>query len=425
VRAEEQNGKAEVRLGGRFHRLFGATLVSATGTGMHVAALPLLVLQSTSSPLALSLVVAAVEIPWVLVSLHAGVAVDRLDRRRVMVWADAGRFAVLAVLVALVLTGRVNLAWLVLAAFILGVGQVFFDIAAQSAIPDFVSRDPRHLSAANGRIAAADINGEQFVGPPLGSALFGVWNVLPFAGNALSFAASGALILSIRPDAQGKEESDAPRKSIRTEIVEGIRWLLGNRILRTLAAITCLGNVVASAQFAMLALLAKQFLALPDVGFGLLLTATATGATAGGLASSVVSRRFGPGTVLLAGKAGVGVAVLVLGLVANAWVAALMMMATGALTTAQNVVTSTLRQQIIPRRLLGRVLSSSRMVAMIGGPVGAILGGVVADAFSVQVTYLAGGVFLILVTLAAYPGLNNRALAGATDESAVPAGDAQ
>ncbi|WP_233573965.1 MFS transporter [Amycolatopsis panacis] len=421
----KESDDVKVRLGIRFHRLFGATLVSATGTGMHVAALPLLVLQSTSSPVALSLVVAAVEIPWVLVSLHAGVVVDRLDRRRVMVWADAGRFAVLAVLVALVLTGRVNLAWLVLAAFILGVGQVFFDIAAQSAIPDFVSRDPRHLSAANGRIAAADINGEQFVGPPLGSVLFGVWNVLPFAGNALSFAASGALILSIRPDTQAKEESDAPRKSIRMEIVEGIRWLLGNRVLRTLAAITCLGNVVASAQFGMLALLAKQFLGLPDVGFGLLLTATAIGATAGGLASSVVSKRFGPGTVLLAGRAGVGVAVMVMGLVANVWVAALMMMATGALTTAQNVVTSTLRQQIIPRRLLGRVLSSSRMVVMIGGPIGAILGGVIANAFSVQVTYVAGGVFLLLVTLAAYPRLNNRALAGATDESAVPSGDAK
>lgn len=425
MRTEEQHGKAKVRLGGRFHRLFSATLVSATGTGMHAAALPLLVLQITSSPVALSLVVAAVELPWVLVSLHAGVLVDRLDRRRVMVWADAGRFAVLAVLVVLLLTGRINLAWLVLAAFILGVGQVFFDIAAQSAIPDFVSRDPRHLSAANGRIAAADSNGEDFVGPPLGSALFGVWNVLPFAGNALSFAASGALILSIRPEAQVKEESDAPRKSIRMEIVEGIRWLLGNRTLRALAAITCLANVVASAQFAMLALLAKQFLGLPDIGFGLLLTATAVGATTGGLAASVVSKRFGPGTVLLAGQAGVGVAVLVLGLVASAWVAALVMMATGALTTAQKVVTSTLRQQIVPRRLLGRVLSSSRMVAMIGGPIGAVLGGVLADAFSVQVTYVAGGVFLILVTLAAYPRLNNRALAGATDESAVPAGDAK
>ena len=286
-----------------------------------------------------------------------------------------------------------------------------------------MSRDQRRLSIANGRIAAAEINGEDFVGPPLGSALFGVWNVLPFAGNALSFAASGLLVRSIRPDASAEVTSDAPRKSARTEIVEGIRWLLGNRTLRALAAITCLSNIVASAQFAMLALLAKQVLGLPDFGFGLLLTATAAGATAGGLASSVVSKRFGPGTVVLASKAGVGVAVLVLGLVADVWVAALMMMATGALTTAQNVVVSTLRQQIVPRRLLGRVLSSSRMVVMIGGPVGAALSGVLANAFGVRIPYVAGGVFLFLVTLIAYPRLNNRALASATEESVVRAGE--
>jgi hypothetical protein len=340
-----------------------------------------------------------------------------------MVWADVGRFVVLIVLVVLILTSRVNLGWLVLAAFMLGVGQVFFDLAAQSAIPDFVTRDQRHLSIANGRIAAAESNGEDFVGPPLGSGLFGLSNVLPFAGNALSFAASGMLILSIRTDARTKETSGAPRTSVGTEIVEGIRWLLGNRTLRALAVITCLSNVVASAQFAMLALLAKQVLGLPDVGFGLLLTATAVGATVGGLTASAASKRFGPGTVLLAGKVGVAVAVLVLGLVANAWVAALMMMATGAATTTQNVVVSTLRQRIVPRRLLGRVLSSGRMVVMIGGPIGAALSGILASAFGVRIPYVAGGVFLILLTLVAYPRLNNRALAEATDESVVHTGE--
>jgi MFS family permease len=414
----KKSDDVKVRLGSRFHRLFGATLVSAIGTGMHAAALPLLALQSTSSPMALSFVVMAAEIPWVLLSLHAGVVVDRLDRRRVMVWADLGRFAVLVALVVLIVTAQVNLLWLVVAAFLLGVGQVFFDLAAQSAIPDFVSRDPRNLATANGRIAAADSSGEDFVGPPVGSALFGMWNFLPFAGNALSFAASGLLILSIRTDAKPKEKSEAPRKSVRSDIAEGIRWLFGNRTLRALATVSCLGNVAATAQFAMLALLAKEVLGLPDFGFGLLLTATAVGATFGGLAAAAASKRFGPGTVMLAGKAGVGAAILVLGLVANSWVAAAMMMVTGALMTAEKVVVSTLRQQIVPDELLGRVLSSSRLVVMIGGPVGAALGGVLATLFAVQVSYIAAGGFLILVALVFYPVLNNRALASATDESA-------
>jgi MFS family permease len=417
VPTKESDG-AEVRLGGRFHRLFGATLVSSIGTGMHAAALPLLALRSTSSPMALSVVVMAAEIPWVMLSLHAGVVVDRLDRRRVMVWADLARFAVLVVLALLILTARVNLVWLVVAAFLLGIGQVFFDIAAQSAIPDFVSRDPRKLATANGRIVAAESNGEDFVGPPLGSALFGLWSFLPFAGNALSFAASGLLIFSIRTEAKPEKTSDAPRRSVRSDIVEGVRWLFGNRTLRALAAVSCLGNVAATAQFAMLALLAKEVLELPDFGFGLLLTATAVGATTGGLAAAAASRRFGSGTVMLVGKAGVGAAIVVLGLVANTWVAAAMMMVTGALMTAEKVVVSTLRQRIVPDELLGRVLSSSRLVVMAGGPVGAALGGVLASVFAVQVSYVAAGSFLILVVLVFYPVLNNRALASVTDESA-------
>jgi MFS family permease len=359
----------------------------------------------------------------VLVSLHAGVVVDRLDRRRVMVWSDLGRSAVLSALAVLLLTSQVDLIWLVLTAFALGVGQVFFDVAAQSAVPDLVPRDERHLSVANGRIAAAESSGEDFLGPPVGAALFGVGNVLPFAGNALSFAASGVVILSIRRDAAIEVGPGPPREGVRKEIVEGVRWLLRNRTLRALAVFSCLGNVVVSAQFAMLALLAGEVLGLPDVGFGLLLTGTAVGATIGGLAAAAASRRFGPGTVLLAAKAGVGVAVLVLGLVADPWVAAAMMMATGALTTAEKVVVGTLRQRIVPRRVFGRVLSSNRLVVMAGGPVGAALGGVLAGAFAVQVPYVAGGAFLVLVTLIARPSLNNRALASAADGSGAQVGE--
>ncbi|MGI5500704.1 MFS transporter [Lentzea sp. CA-135723] len=300
----------EVSLGSRFHRLFGATLVSSVGTGMHAAALPLLALQTGGSPMALSAVVMAAEIPWVLLSLHAGVAVDRLDRRRVMVRADLARFAVLVVLAALVLTGRVTLLWLVAAAFLLGVGQVFFDIAAQSAIPDFVSRDPRKLAKANGRIVAAESNGEDFVGPPLGSALFGVWNFLPFAGNALSFAASGLLL----------------GQRLRHRAVRGARA-------------------------------AGQGGPPPA---GLRLRPAADGHR---------HRRDGRGT---------------------------------------------------DRR--GRHQTSRPRHGDAGGdgrgPVGAALGGVLASVFTIQVTYVVAGAFLVLVAVAFYPLLNNRALARATDESA-------
>jgi uncharacterized protein YaaW (UPF0174 family) len=85
---------------------------------------------------------------------------------------------------------------------------------------------------------------------------------------------------------------------------------------------------------------------------------------------------------------------------------------------SDSLVVSTLRQQIVPKELLGRVLSSSRLIVMVGGPVGAALGGVLASLFAVQVAYVAAGGFLILATLVFYPVLNNRALTSATGESA-------
>jgi predicted MFS family arabinose efflux permease len=289
-----------------------------------------------------------------------------------------------------------------------------------------VPRDQHHLSVANGRIAAAQSNGEDPVGPPLGSLLFGVWNVLPFVGNAVTFAVSGALIASIPGGPRTRKDSGDGAESqpgLWTEILEGVRWLVGSRPLLALAVTAGLGNLVFSAQFAMLVLLATDVLGLASVGYGLLLTAAAVGGTAGGLMVTPVAQRFGPGSVLVMAKVVEGLAILVLGLSGNAIVAAAMMVVTGGLMTAQKVVTGTLRQQIIPPQIFGRVLSASRLVAMSGGPVGAALGGVLASAFTVRTPYIVGGAFLVVVALLAYPVLNNRALEGvvrrAAAESAV------
>jgi MFS family permease len=244
--------------------------------------------------------------------------VDRLDRRRVMVWADAGRCLALVVLVGLVLTGQATVPRLAVVAFALGVGQVFFDVAAQAAVPDLVPRDQRHLSVANARIAVAQSNGEDLAGPPLGSVLFGVWTVLPFAGNALTFAASSALIASIRPGpprASGAPTAaPAVGRDRRRRPVDA-----GRRVLLALAVTAGLGNVVLSAQFAMLVLLATEELGLAEAGYGLLLAAAAVGGIAGSCWSPPATRRWGPGSVLLGAKVVEGVAVLVLGSAGTCW----------------------------------------------------------------------------------------------------------
>ncbi|MBP2328442.1 MFS family permease [Kibdelosporangium banguiense] len=406
-------GKQKTRLGRTFHRLLAATAISTLGDGMYLAALPLLAVSVTDSPLVLGFVGAAGEIPWLLFGLHAGALVDRWDRRKVMWWVDAGRCAVVALLCVLVITSQVTAAWIVLTAFILGCGQVFFDVAAQSVIPDVVSRDERTLTIANGRMSAAQTNGEDFVGPPLGSALFSIAQVIPFLGNAVSFAVSSVLVGRLK-DGIPPRKPGRPETTLRAEIGEGLRWMIRNRILRVLAITACLGNVVFAAKAAMLVLLAKEVLGLADLGYGLLLTAAAVGAFGGSAIAPFLTGWLGPGRVRCFGAMAEGLAILAMGLTRDPWIAGALMIITGGLMAIQNIVAGTLRQRITPARLFGRVLSSGRLVAYSGAPVGALLGSLIAASYGVQAPYIIGGAFLVVVGLLSLPALGTRAVAELT-----------
>ncbi|MFF6992020.1 MFS transporter [Streptomyces sp. NPDC010273] len=405
--------KPDTKLGRTFHKLLAATAISTLGDGMYLAALPLLAVYLTDSPLVLGFVSAAGEIPWLVFGLPAGALVDRWDRRKVMWWVDAARCLVVGVLCALVLTSEVTALSIVLTAFLLGCGQVFFDVAAQSVIPDVVSRDERMLTVANGRMSAAQTNGEDFVGPPLGSALFSIAHVLPFLGNAVSFAVSSVVVSRLK-DGIPLRKPGKPETTLRAEIGEGLRWMMRNRILRVLAVTACFGNMVFAAKAAMLVLLAKEVFGLTDVGYGLLLTAAAVGAFGGSAIAPFLTGRLGPGRVRCFGAMAEGLSILALGLTRDPWVAGALMVVTGGLMAIQNIVAGTLRQCITPARLFGRVLSSGRLVAYSGAPVGALLGSVIANSLGVQALYIIGGAFLAVVGLLSLPALGTRAVAELT-----------
>jgi len=174
--------------------LLAATGISVTGDGAFLAAAPLLAAALTRDPFEVSLVTAAVYIPWLLFGLPAGALVDRWSRKRVMVLADLFRAAVVAVLVVLLVTGRVALPVLVVVVLLVGIAQCFFDSAAQAVIPTIVGRDKDTLAKVNGRYWTLDTVGRSLLGPPLGSAAFGLSRALPFAADAVSFLASALLV---------------------------------------------------------------------------------------------------------------------------------------------------------------------------------------------------------------------------------------
>ncbi|HMH91530.1 MAG TPA: MFS transporter [Streptosporangiaceae bacterium] len=168
-------------LGPAYWRLWWASAVSTTGDGVLVAALPLLAVTITRNPLLISIVTAAEFLPWLLLSLPAGVLVDRHDRATLMRRAQVLQGSVIAVLTVLVLARWADIAVLAAAAFGLGTSEVVFSNASQSVLPQLVRAE--QLPAANGNQYAVQTIGQEFAGPPIGSLLFAAAAAMPCAGR--------------------------------------------------------------------------------------------------------------------------------------------------------------------------------------------------------------------------------------------------
>lgn len=391
-------GRASGGLGTSYWRLWAAAAASNLADGIFWIAFPLLAIQLTDSPALVAGVSVVGRLPWLVFVLFAGALADRLDRRRTMVAVTALRLAIAAGLALGVAAGVVDLAILYVTAFVLGVGETLFDTAAQSIMPNVVDRD--RLSQANGRLYAVEVVMNQFVGPPLGGILAGAALALAFAGSALAFAvATVALLLvsgSFRPVRTG------PRTSIVEDIRAGLGYLVGHRLLRTLALMVGVMNLASSAVFAIFVLYAVDPgpLGLDAVGFGILSTAMAVGSVGGSVLVARAERRLGRARLLLAAVVVTAATMAVPGLVANTWVVGACFAVAGVAVVMWNVVTVSLRQRIVPDELLGRVNASYRLLAWGSQPIGALLGGLAAEVLGLQAVFLLAGAGTACLVLA-------------------------
>ena len=415
------------RLGASFAKLWLAQGVSNLGDGVYLTALPLLAATLTRDPFAVSAVMFAEWLPWLLFGLVAGALLDRWDRRRVMWMVDAARLVAVGGLAAAVLTGWASIPLLMVTGFLLGTGQTLVDTGSQALIPALVSRDRQRLERANGRLLGTQMVTQQLAGPPAGGFLFSVATWIPFAVDAVSFGVSSALVAAIpgRRAAPGSSEALAPgrRTSVRAEIAEGLRWLFAHRVLRALAVLGAGVNIALTGSDAILVLFAQERLGLGSVGFGLLLTGSAVGGVAGSMVAPRLSRRLGPVPVMTGGFIIAAVAAVGIGLTRSPWVAGGLLTLSGLVVVTFNVIMGSLRQQLIPDRLLGRVISAYRLFSYGSVPLGALFGGAVASRFGLPAPFLVVGVALPVMALLALPFVNRRtieqALAAVEAEDAV------
>ncbi len=390
------------RLSPHYWRLWRANAISSTGDGAFVAALPLLAVTISRDPRLVAVVTAAGFFPWMVLSLPAGALVDRYDRATLMWRAQAVQAAVVAVVAVAVIFRIANIAVLGLAGLLLGSAEVVFSNAAQAVLPDLVP--PELLARANGSQQVSLTVGETFLGPPAGSLLFAVAAALPFGLDALSFAGSAAQLARLpRGSRAAGREAGQPKVAIRARIAEGLRWLYRHRLLRVVAVLLGVFNFGNQMGQAVLVLLATQTLHVGTRGYGLLLAVTAVGSVAAGLVSPAVTRWLGLLPSLIIAGAADATVLTGLGLAPDPAVAALMLAGQGFAVTMWNVVTVSLRQQVVPAHLLGRVNSVYRMLGWGLMPLGALAGGFVAHAAGLRAPYVVAGLLCGLCLLAAVP----------------------
>jgi len=426
------------RLGRAFWRLWGATAISATGDGLVFVALPLLTLTITRSPLAIAGVTVAYRALAAIAALPAGVVADRLARRSVMVLSNVIAGTTMVSLVAALSVGHADLAMLYIAAAVLAVCDATYTLAMQASFPDVVPTE--QLAAANGRLMAVEGAGESFLGPGVGGVLFALAQRLPFLADGLSFFVSALLVRTSLPQrsahglhcghdpagARGSEPGtverhlDGRRYQGRHQLQadwsddfrQGLRLFRREPSLKLLAATAASGTFAQGMVFAILVLYGRFTLHLTATGYGVFLALASLLGLVGAFSAATLQRRFGWSRLIIGGSALVGVSYLGLTFTRSAVLAVFVfgLQEFGAAVSTVGSVTA--RQNIIQRKLYGRIASIHRLIITGAAPLGALVAGVIASASSVRLAvFTAGALETTMVALLA-PALV-RALAGA------------
>ena len=398
-----------------FWRLAVASGLSNLADGVFKLALPLAAIAVTRSPTLVAGVELARSLPWLLLALPVGALADRLDRRRTMITANVARTTAVATLALAVQRDSGSIVVLFVVAFISGTAEVFYDTAGQSVLPSLVPREL--LGRANGRLGAIELGGQFFIGPPLAGLLAGVGIAVAFGATTGLWLIAVVALVALR--GRFRPERDTGPASIRSDVAEGLRFVVAHPTLRTLAAMAGVATLATSAAGTVLVLFAvgdDSALGLSQSQFGLLFLTSAAGSIAATAVNERIEHRLGRSHTLTLTMAGLVVFVGAPAVTDDVLIVAGSMFVGGALIMMWNIITVSFRQAITPDHLLGRVNSVYRLLAWGNIPLGAALGGLIAEAFGVRVVFASMGILAALLLIPAR-ALTDTALEGAENDA--------
>jgi MFS family permease len=363
-----------------FARLWAGESISLLGSQVTLLALPLTAVLTLDAGAAQVGVLNAFKFaPFFFVTLLAGALVDRWRRRPILLLSNLGRAVLIGLVPLAAIADVLAIEQLYAVAFLVGILTVFFDVAFWSYVPTIVDR--RRLSDANGKLmassSAADVGG-----PGLGGVLVGVLTApIALLADALSFLVSAATLASIR---RQEPAPAAGEQRLLADIREGLNYVFRNPFLRPIAAEAATFNVFSTALETVFLVYAVRVLGFGPALVGLVFAVGSVGALLGSLVAGVPERRLGIGpTIVLSMIAGC-LPYMLIPLAdgsgaAPAALAATAFFLAGIGIAVSNVQVISFRQAITPERLLGRMTASYRFAIFGTIPLGALLGGGLAE----------------------------------------------
>jgi MFS family permease len=383
-------GRRSPSLGRRFQRLLLTTALAGSGDGLAYAALPLLAAAIDPRPIAVSAVAAAQQAPFLLALLPAGVIADRLERAKMMLVANLARACVLGALAAFVATGHLELIELIAFAFGIGSAQVFYHAAGQAVLPELVRR--KALPRANGNLVAADSATEHLAGPAVGSLAFSFLRSLPFGADAVAVALSALPLFGLR-------SAKAPSGGVKGSALDGLRYIVATPALRTTAGLITALALGQGLSEGILVLVATRDWHIPVAGYGAFIASAAVGNLLGALLSRRITARIGTARTLIVAAILSGAGYVVMSR-SGAWLeAAIAFFVVGIAVATGAVAGTSLRQQVTPQALQGRVGAPWRGLVWSAVPIGALLGGVIATHTTLRTPLQVAGIAQMILGL--------------------------
>ena len=371
---------------GEFLKLWWGQSISELGSQVSALALPtvaILILNAT--PFQVGLLEALQFLAFPVLGLIAGVYADRIRRRPIMIVCDLLRMVALGSVPVAYVAGLLTIEQLYVVALLVGVGTVFFDVAYQSYLPAIISRSD--LVEGNSKLQVTG-SVAQMVGPALAGFLIQIVG----AARAVTVDATSFLlsVLSLwwirRPEPTPQPGSEAGRSGFFSEMLEGVRFVLGNPTISRIAGSTATSNLGGNMVFAVYLIFAYRFLHLSPGVIGLVFAAGAVGGLLGALSASWIAARIGVGPTLfvsiLAGglslilvplaQYGFAIPLLIASFFVGSWV-----------NPVYNITQVSLRQAITPDRVQGRMNATVRTIIWGTIPIGAFIGGTIGTIYGV------------------------------------------